>query len=777
MGIVFAVACRSVSSGLGYARYAGRVGALAVTVGVGAAIASMPALAFADSTGSDGPTVSNSSTSSPGASAAGSDAADSAGSPIDAAGSPADSDGAGSDADSPDVTDTEAADADADAGELPAEIADALADEGLGADEADGLADDDVQGAGPGEARNASAGSDDGAVVDADADWVPGLDSDSEGTGSAESSGGTSFSGGTSPKVTSPAVSADAVAAGSDVVEPPALVMSLIDSEADPSAATASTVSSVGSAADSGLGSLWRIFFGDGTADNPHAGILSGNGFSWTAQTCPRITACDGGNAGLIGSGGSGYAGGNGGSAGWFGAGGDGGDGAPGDAGGDGGAGGLFVGNGGVGGAGGAALLPGGTGGDGGAGGSTGLLSVMGRGGSGGSGGHGMAGGQGGAGGKGGAGGNGSVVWGSGGDGGDGGDGGSGAAAGVGGVAGEAGAARILLLFSNNGTAGSDGINGEGPDNPLVYFLDDTSQTANTPAGYGVIGEFDSKGRTALTTNGWIVGESVALKNNDGTDGYSVWPFIRDLFTSSEPVADSDKHALAETLLSRVQLYPGLGQSNEFPSPAEGTPTAEGGYVFWAQDFEFTRNATPTDEAYAGVLAVMWAGKQILGDSMKIFPVPSSSLFKTLGSATQGAYNSSHIIDGDGTTPYLASLGLTDLPTNLTAGSNGEWNFLSLAYANNLIDGFFGQQYNSNYTGEVTPDTLPFYSADLPYALMSAYANPPQVATGGPWTSDYYGSIPFHAGVYWPADVDPSWGQPASTNQKLRPTLAPLPTT
>jgi len=120
---------------------------------------------------------------------------------------------------------------------------------------------------------------------------------------------------------------------------------------------------------------------------------------------------------------------------------------------------------------------------------------------------------------------------------------------------------------------------------------------------------------------------------------------------------------------------------------------------------------------------------------------------------------------------------LTDLPTNLTAGSNGEWNFLSLAYANNLIDGFFGQQYNSIYTGEVTPDTLPFYSADLPYALMSAYCNPPQVATGGPWISDYYGSIPFHAGVYWPADVDPSWGQSASTNQKLKPTQAPLPTT
>ena len=101
--------------------------------------------------------------------------------------------------------------------------------------------------------------------------------------------------------------------------------------------------------------------------------------------------------------------------------------------------------------------------------------------------------------------------------------------------------------------------------------------------------------------------------------------------------------------------------------------------------------------------------------------MPSSSLFKTLGSATDGPYDADHIINGDGTTPYPASLGLTTLPTtNPAAGSNGEWNLLSLVYANDLIDGFIGQHYNSAYTGEVTPDTLQFYSADLPYALMSS---------------------------------------------------------
>jgi len=125
-------------------------------------------------------------------------------------------------------------------------------------------------------------------------------------------------------------------------------------------------------------GSVIRYFFGNGTADNPNAGILVGNGYSWTPSTCSR-GGCDGGKAGLLGNGGNGYNGGDGGSAGWFGNGGDGGSsvGWNGD-GGSGGAGGLFIGNGGAGGAGGAA----GSGeisGKGGAGGSAGLIGRPGR--------------------------------------------------------------------------------------------------------------------------------------------------------------------------------------------------------------------------------------------------------------------------------------------------------------------------------------------------------------------------------------------------------------
>jgi hypothetical protein len=106
------------------------------------------------------------------------------------------------------------------------------------------------------------------------------------------------------------------------------------------------------------------IFISNGTAANPNAGLLIGNGFSYDATTCPVGRTCNGGNGGLLfGDGGTGYNAGNGGSAGLWGNGGNGGN-APGAFappntvngngyvnGGNGGNGGLFFGDGGIGGA------------------------------------------------------------------------------------------------------------------------------------------------------------------------------------------------------------------------------------------------------------------------------------------------------------------------------------------------------------------------------------------------------------------------------------------
>lgn len=146
-------------------------------------------------------------------------------------------------------------------------------------------------------------------------------------------------------------------------------------------------VASAGAAATANpIADFVRIFVGSGTAENPNAGVLIGNGYSYTSYGGACTTgACNGGTAGLIGNGGDGFGGGHGGSAGWFGSGGTGGTAtAVGGTGGRGGAGGLFAGDGGQGGSGG----PGsGTGGD---GGNAGALSFVGTGGLGGVGGVGI---------------------------------------------------------------------------------------------------------------------------------------------------------------------------------------------------------------------------------------------------------------------------------------------------------------------------------------------------------------------------------------------------
>ena len=144
------------------------------------------------------------------------------------------------------------------------------------------------------------------------------------------------------------------IGSGSTAPTPPTLAAAL---------STGAPVATLTSPANDPINALIRVFIGDGTADNPNAGLLIGNGWDGLPGT-----GQNGGSGGLLygngGDGGSGgvlgQAGGDGGAAGLIGNGGAGGAGAPGAAGlpggngGAGGNGGLLFGNGGAGGAGGA---------------------------------------------------------------------------------------------------------------------------------------------------------------------------------------------------------------------------------------------------------------------------------------------------------------------------------------------------------------------------------------------------------------------------------------
>ena len=107
------------------------------------------------------------------------------------------------------------------------------------------------------------------------------------------------------------------------------------------------------------------------------------------------------------------------------------------------------------------------------------------------------------------------------------------------------------------------------------------------------------------------------------------------------------------------------------------------------QDFEFNPGKATTNDVYAGITALLWAGRTLLGDQASIIPVPASSIFKNLGDPDlDEIFKESN---------YLKALDLKNLEkTNPEKASKGQWNFLSVLKHNNLIDGFLGQQYSEN---------------------------------------------------------------------------------
>ncbi len=99
------------------------------------------------------------------------------------------------------------------------------------------------------------------------------------------------------------------------------------------SSGSGSTLTAIATPSASATGGPFSFLVGNGTADSPNAGLLIGDGYSYTAddvgQTplCVASKPCNGGNAGLLfGKGGNGYDGGSGGNAYFYGRGGNGGN-------------------------------------------------------------------------------------------------------------------------------------------------------------------------------------------------------------------------------------------------------------------------------------------------------------------------------------------------------------------------------------------------------------------------------------------------------------------
>jgi hypothetical protein len=350
-------------------------------------------------------------------------------------------------------------------------------------------------------------------------------------------------------------------------------------------------------------------------------------------------------------------------------------------------------------------------------------------------------------------------------------------------------AVLCLLAMVAGGMPGS-----WGSDNSFVYFLDGDAATVAqdlttlTQAGqffsdYAVIGDLSATQRSGLTTSGpRAVGKTAEI----GGGNSITWSMISPLFNSgqspdvSTPTA---RQTLAGQILAHVQIN--WQDAEAFPQAAEAQPTPAGGYGFWAQDIENVGSQAGPDEA-AAYLALMWAGRVVLGNSMKIIPVPASGIQKR----TATDWDLPSVLRGvPGTDNYLSALGLVDTlapadrPNLESIDLLSAMHMLTVEDAGGvpapLIDGFLAQQYSADGTavnpaalpgrfsddmfypqdsaGDPTPTSrLLFYDGTMPYAMLSSDSL--QLGPIGQpttqWTSFFNGSLPFHAGVYWDGGVD-----------------------
>ena len=256
---------------------------------------------------------------------------------------------------------------------------------------------------------------------------------------------------------------------------------------------------------------------------------------------------------------------------------------------------------------------------------------------------------------------------------------------------------------------------------------------------------------------------SCALKGQSTGTGFDLWPHIKDAI----PKKIKNKKKVAKKILNSTLVYP-----DEFQTRQESIPSKKKGHTIWMQDFEFTPNKAKPNDVYAGITALLWAGRTLLGDQASIIPVPASSIFKNLGDPDLNKIlNKKH---------YLKALELKNLrKTNPAKVSQGQWNFLSVLKHNNLIDGFLGQQYSQNnkdaLPGSISKDTRDFDpSTPLPYAILSNVEQLRNTSISKrPWSSYFDGELPFQAGVYFADGISPQ-KKDFKADTYLKPTRQPI---
>lgn len=266
--------------------------------------------------------------------------------------------------------------------------------------------------------------------------------------------------------------------------------------------------------------------------------------------------------------------------------------------------------------------------------------------------------------------------------------------------------------------------------------------------GAAVIGEFDPADRKKLwgEKDSRTLGVTHALKNNSKKLAYNFWSFVSPHLAKLDADKPKSVQAVAHQILEAALVDP-----SEELTPGE--IAAHGDQLFWAQDLEFLPEVdqVTANEVYSGIIALLWAGRKVYGDDLKIIPVVGSAVLQNLrpvkGAKMGGFVDIESLIESS---QYLKNLKLKSLSKYGDQGDQSV-NLMSTLQVNGLIDGFIDQDYNVNYLGHLQPMAEFDPSLNTAYALQINYQNlissKKPIAT--PFEMDYSGDLPVNSAAYF----------------------------
>ena len=312
------------------------------------------------------------------------------------------------------------------------------------------------------------------------------------------------------------------------------------------------------------------------------------------------------------------------------------------------------------------------------------------------------------------------------------------------------------------------------------YFLNETSWRNNPQfkKDIALMAVLDPKARANLTSENYIVGMTSEIANTPGDQKdlhpYQYydkgWNTSKALIQNWDPQTKTAK-SLANDILNNLYLYP----ANQI-QPSEGQQAKKKGFAFWCQDLEvnaeLAANGPDIQAQFAGILAAMWAGHQVLeGSNVKKIPIVSRSIMTNLhvDPATQ-QFDKTELVDLNDVIPMLQKLGIKNIkgtpPPDYSRVKKGRtsWNLMSVLKQNGLIDGFIYEEYGQANPSlknplRITSDHAPFdLTQDLPYAIMGKYYgknnNLPAARSSKGVAFDFHdqnGVMPINAAAYFAA--------------------------